>query len=96
MASVAKTIIDNAFESLSTKPRVQVITLLGEDGDYDDDEEDADDDGDDDNVDDYINDDVSDDVHDVDNNGDVPHLHHVRLLSPLALELDIFHLTCCL
>ena len=44
----------------------------------------------------YINDDVSDDVHDVDDNGDVPHLHHVRLLSPLALELGISHLTCFL
>ena len=36
MVSVAKTIIDNAFGSLSTKPRAQVITLHGEDGDYDD------------------------------------------------------------
>ena len=49
MASVAKTIIDNAFASLSTKPRVQVITLHVEDGDYDDDEEDDDDDDDGDN-----------------------------------------------
>ena len=36
MASVAENIVDNAFGSLSTKPRVQVISLRMADDDDDD------------------------------------------------------------
>ena len=42
----------------------------------------------DDDVNDDIGDDVNDDVHDTDNNGDVPHLLHVRPLSSAALALE--------
>ena len=41
MASVAETIVDNAFGSLSTKPRVQVISLkMAHDDDDDQGDED--------------------------------------------------------
>ena len=45
-------------------------------------------DGVDDDINDDIGDDVNDDVHDTDDNGDVPHLLHVRPLSSAPLALD--------
>ena len=90
---------------LSSSAPLRPSRSPGDDDDYEggfvqddnvDDDHAVNDDDDDNNVDDNIDDDVSADVHDVDDNGDVPHLLHVRLLSPLALELVISHLICFL